>query len=113
LIHFARKKSIFFAIKLLFLSFLGALPLHWITHNQYCNSEMINYLINANPKGIFSPILDFLFFSCFVLCFVIFLFLLTSSSIYCLFPGPWVADCDGYLPLHWAVNQDTPNIGTF
>lgn len=36
---------------------------------------MINYLINANPKG------------------------------------PWVADCDGYLPLHWAVNQDQPNIG--
>ena len=29
----------------------GALPLHWITHNQHCNSEMINYLINANPKG--------------------------------------------------------------
>jgi hypothetical protein len=36
---------------------------------------MVNYLVNANPKG------------------------------------PWVADMDGYLPLHWAVNQDVPNIG--
>lgn len=36
---------------------------------------MVNYLVNANPKG------------------------------------PWVADMDGYLPLHWAVNQDIPNIG--
>ena len=46
-----------------------------MTHNPNCNQEMVNYLVNANPKG------------------------------------PWVADMDGYLPLHWAVNQDIPNIG--
>jgi hypothetical protein len=29
----------------------GALPLHWVTHNPNCNQEMVNYLVNANPKG--------------------------------------------------------------
>ncbi|MFZ9544080.1 MAG: hypothetical protein ACO27O_05655, partial [Hylemonella sp.] len=24
--------------------------------------------------------------------------------------SPWIADVDGYLPLHWAVNQDEPNV---
>ncbi|RYY79281.1 hypothetical protein EON63_17270, partial [archaeon] len=28
----------------------GALPLHWITHNAYCNTNMITSLISANPK---------------------------------------------------------------
>jgi hypothetical protein len=33
------------------LSLSGALPLHWITHNAHCSQEMVQYLINANPKG--------------------------------------------------------------
>eukprot|EP01034_Spumella_vulgaris_P030122 gene30122-37285_t len=88
----------------------GALPLHWITHNQYCNSEMINYLINANPKGPWvadcdgylplhwavnqdTPNID-----------VVAALIAANAS------ASAKACMKGSLPLHWCVNRDAPNM---
>ena len=88
----------------------GALPLHWLTHNSCCNSELLTIMINSNPKapwipdhGGYLPLhwavnqpvpkID------------------VVAALININPTAASKPCQrGTLPLHWSVNRDDVNV---
>jgi ankyrin repeat protein len=89
----------------------GALPLHWITHNASCNSEMISLLITANPKGPWVSDMD----GYLPLHWAVNQNMPNIDVVAALISANASAaakPCNkGSLPIHWCVNRERPHIG--